>query len=234
MSSLHAGWSFGGFAGAGAVALGAAAGVDPRAEAALAGAVLLVVAGVVSLRLGPATARPGGAGARFAPPRGVVLLAALCFLIMVTEGAMADWGGVYLRGDLHADPSLASIGFAGFSAGMAGGRLFGDRPAAASAAARAARRRRRWPGRARGLLLAGEPAVAVVGFTLVGLGVEAERLGDVVHRRTQAEAADLVIGRVARGQEDDRHPARAGPRAAWRPRNPPCRAASRRARSGRA
>ena len=136
MSSLHAGWSFGGLAGAGAVALGAVAGLDPRVEAALAGAVLFVLAGFVSLRLGTATAATGAGPAPklSRPPRGVVLLGALCFLIMVIEGAMGDWSGLYLRDDLHADPSLASIGFAGFSAGMAGGRLFGDRWPTGSAA----------------------------------------------------------------------------------------------------
>ena len=128
MSSLHAGWSFGGLAGAGAVALGAVAGLDPRVEAALAGAVLFVFAGYVSTRLGSATMASGAGPAPklSRPPRGVVLLGALCFLVMVTEGAMGDWSGLYLRDDLGADPSLASIGFAGFSAGMAGGRLFGD------------------------------------------------------------------------------------------------------------
>ncbi len=43
MSSLHAGWSFGGLAGAGATALGHALGADPRVTAALFMVVLLVV-----------------------------------------------------------------------------------------------------------------------------------------------------------------------------------------------
>ena len=61
---------------------------------------------------------------------------------------------------------------------------------------------------------------------------EAERLRDVVVA-AEREAADLVVGGVARGQEDDRD-AGGRRRAAWRPRSPPCRAASRRGRSGRA
>ena len=52
-------------------------------------------------------------------------MAVLCFLTMVTEGAMADWGGVYLRGDLGASAGVAAA-FAAFSAGMTIARLTGD------------------------------------------------------------------------------------------------------------
>ena len=44
MSSLHAGWSFGGLAGSGAVALGVALGVDPRVEGVIAAAALWLLA----------------------------------------------------------------------------------------------------------------------------------------------------------------------------------------------
>ena len=45
---------------------------------------------------------------------------------MVTEGAMADWGGLYLREDLGASAAVAALAFAVFSAGMTTGRVFGD------------------------------------------------------------------------------------------------------------
>ncbi len=102
MSSLHAGWSFGGFAGAAGVAAATAAGVDPRLQNAVAAAVLLAAAARPAWRaLGPGSATAAGERFRL-PSRAVVLMAVLCFLTMVTEGAMADWGGVYLRGDLGA------------------------------------------------------------------------------------------------------------------------------------
>ena len=41
-----------------------------------------------------------------------MLLAVLCLLVMVTEGAMADWGGIYLRGDLGASAAVAALAFA--------------------------------------------------------------------------------------------------------------------------
>jgi hypothetical protein len=173
MSSLHAGWSFGGLAAAGGAALGAVVGLDPRAEAGLAGLVLLGVVTVAARHLGSASSAEAGPAPRLSvPPRGVVLLGALCLLIMVTEGAMGDWSGLYLRDEVGANRDLAAAGFAGFSLGMAAGRLGGD----------ALTHRFGAPAILRGggalvvlalggLLIAGHPVVAVVGFTLVGLGV---------------------------------------------------------------
>jgi predicted MFS family arabinose efflux permease len=173
MSSLHAGWSFGGLAGSGGVALGVALGIDPRAEGMIAVALLWVLALVVTARLGSASAHSEhGAGGFALPSRGVLLIGALCFLVMVTEGAMGDWSGIYLRHDLGAGASAAATGFAGFSLGMALARLAGDGLA------------RRWgAGRVlsagmglvtvalAAVLIVGEPVAAVVGFALIGVGV---------------------------------------------------------------
>ena len=53
--------------------------------------------------LGHGSAAEGDAAARFTlPSRGVALLAALCLLVMMTEGAMADWSGIYMSSDLGA------------------------------------------------------------------------------------------------------------------------------------
>jgi hypothetical protein len=65
-------------------------------------------------RGGPGSARLTGLG-----------LLALCCLI--AESAVANWSGVYLRGDLGAPRGYAAAGFAGFSLAMAAGRLAGDR-----------------------------------------------------------------------------------------------------------
>jgi predicted MFS family arabinose efflux permease len=173
MSSLHAGWSFGGLAGSGGVALAVALDVDPRVEGAVASAVLWLMAVYITSRLGSASAHSEHGSSGFAlPSRGVVLIGALCFLVMVTEGAMGDWSGIYLKNDLGASGSAAATGFAGFSLGMALARLAGDDL------------NRRWgAGRllsggmalvtvALGLVLViGEPVVAVVGFALIGVGI---------------------------------------------------------------
>ena len=104
MSSLHAGWAFGGMAGAGFVAL------VPRARRRRAPAHrdrLRAAAGRAAVRrarrIGHGSAAEGDDTPGFTlPSRGVVLLAVLCFLVMITEGAMADWSGLYLRQDLGA------------------------------------------------------------------------------------------------------------------------------------
>jgi predicted MFS family arabinose efflux permease len=173
MSSLHAGWSFGGLAGSGGVALAVALGIEPRVEGVIASGVLWLAAVAITRRLGSASAHSEHGSSGFAlPSRGVVLIGALCFLVMVTEGAMGDWSGIYLKHDLGAGASAAATGFAGFSLGMALARLAGDEVA------------RRWgSGRllsaGMGLvtvalgatLLIGDPAVAVVGFALIGVGI---------------------------------------------------------------
>ena len=69
----------------------------------------------------------GDAAAPFTlPSRGVALLAALCLLVMMTEGAMADWSGILLRQDLGASAALAALAYAVFTIGMTAGRLPGD------------------------------------------------------------------------------------------------------------
>ena len=173
MSSLHAGWSFGGLAGAGGVALAIALGFDPRAEAVIASAVLWVLAVAITTRLGTASAHSEHGSSGFAlPSRGVLLIGALCFLVMVTEGAMGDWSGIYLKNDLGASDSAAATGFAGFSLGMALARITGDEI-----------NRRMGAGRLltsgmalvtvalASVLLIGEPVVAVIGFALIGVGI---------------------------------------------------------------
>jgi fucose permease len=171
MSSLHAGWSFGGFTAAGAVGIATAAGVDERVQAAVA-SVLLVLALVVLLpRLGPGSERAPGGGFR-RPSRGVVLLALLCFLIMVAEGAMADWGGVYLRGDLGASPALAAAAFAAFAGGMTLGRVAGDALNRRLGATRLLRGGAALAALALGtMLLVADPVAAMAGLVLVGIGV---------------------------------------------------------------
>jgi hypothetical protein len=174
MSSLHACWSFGGLAGAGAVAAAVALGVDPRLEGTVAAVVLWGVVTAATTRLGDASVHAAGeqrAAGLALPSRAVTLIGLLCFLVMTTEGAVADWAGIYLTGT-GASHAMSAIGFAGFSLGMALARLGGDglvgrysrakvlvggaTLAAASLAV---------------VLLAGQAVVAVLGFVLVGVGV---------------------------------------------------------------
>jgi fucose permease len=92
--------------------------------------------------------------------------------VMVTEGAMADWGGLYLRQDLGASAALAALAYSFFTAGMTVGRVVGDwvnhRIGAVALL--------RWGALLTGvplgaMLLIGQPAAALIGLFLVGLGV---------------------------------------------------------------
>ena len=171
MSSLHAGWSFGGFSGAAAVAAATAAGVDPRLQNTLAAGVLLVGLLACLTALGPGSATAAGERFRL-PSRAVVLMAVLCFLTMVTEGAMADWGGVYLRGDLDASAGVAAAAFAAFAAGMTIARLTGDWINQQIGPTRLLRGGSALAALALGtMLVVAHPIAALAGLVLVGIGV---------------------------------------------------------------
>ena len=172
MSSLHGGWSVGGFLSAGLVAIAAAAGVDPRLESLLVG-VALVGRRTVDHRSAREVSAGSKSGNAFAlPSRAVLLIGGLCFLAMMTEGAIGDWSGIYLRHDAGASAAAAATAFTGFSLGMAvarlGGDLFNERlgagPLMRGGMALVAVA-------LGGVLLIGETVPAVIGFAVCGLGI---------------------------------------------------------------
>ncbi len=126
MSSLHGGWSLGGFAAAGIVVIAATAGVDPRVESLVVGVVLWLAALWITRRLGNASTHSNSASGFALPSRPVILIGALCFLAMMIEGGIADWSGIYLRHNVGASAAAAAMAFTGFSFGMAVARLGGD------------------------------------------------------------------------------------------------------------
>jgi MFS family permease len=172
MSSLHAGWSFGGLAGAALVAAGGGAGLDPRVETLIATGLLLLLLVACLQRLGEGSATAEAPAGFVRPSRGVVVLAVLCLIVMVTEGAMADWGGIYLTRDLGTTTAVAALAFAAFSGGMTVGRVFGDWLNHRLGAATLMQGGTALAGLALGgMLLIGAPAPAIAGFFLVGIGV---------------------------------------------------------------
>jgi Major Facilitator Superfamily len=172
MSSLHGGWSVGGFIASGLVVVATAAGIDPRVWGAIAGVALCAGMLAIATRLGGASMHEGDAGGGFAlPSRAVLLIGILCLLAMISEGAISDWSGIYLRQDLGAG-NLAAIGYTGFALGMAAGRLGGDVLNARLGPARLLRGGMALVAIALGgVLIVGQPAVAVAGFALAGLGI---------------------------------------------------------------
>lgn len=171
MSSFHAAWSTGGLIGSGFVwlalnTLGTKLLVFGMAVVLLA-AFLLAISRYLSSTLDQVAD-----AAHFAlPSRQTLALGSIAFLGMLSEGAVLDWSGVYLR-ELLASPSLAASGVAGFSGTMALSRFFGDGLRAKFGAASLVR------GSAvislAGLvvaLLAHGPLLAALGFALMGVGV---------------------------------------------------------------
>jgi predicted MFS family arabinose efflux permease len=172
MSSFHGGWSVGGFAAAGLVAVAAAAGLDPRVESLLVGVALLLLSLWITRRLGAANAHSSAGHGLALPTRPVILIGALCFLVMLTEGAIGDWSGIYLRQNVGASPAAAAMAFSGFSLGMAIARLGGDVVNARIGAGRLLRAGTALVAIALGsVVLIGQMVPAVIGFALCGLGI---------------------------------------------------------------
>ncbi|MCB6185187.1 MFS transporter [Leeia sp. TBRC 13508] len=64
----------------------------------------------------------------------LVLVAGMAFLVLLSEGAIADWSAVYLEKAIGVTPSRAALGYAIFSLAMAVGRFGGDYVRARAAA----------------------------------------------------------------------------------------------------
>lgn len=172
MSGFHGLFSVGGIAGAGGVSAFIWLGFTPLSAS-------LVVITVLALLLISAARHLltyGHEGGRHAPlfvlPHGVVIfIGILCFIIFLAEGAMLDWSALFLIGERGFDKAIAGIGYAAFAIAMTAGRLSGDRIV-------------QYVGGANVLLFGGllvtagfalavlvpHGAVALMGFTLIGLG----------------------------------------------------------------
>ena len=206
MSSLHAGYSIAGLAGAGIGGIAAWLGASPLATFAVAAAALIVL----SLTAAPHVFIPAVA-VREAhpddPPRRsarqisaviwVLGLLALCG--QVGEGSAGDWSAVYMHANLGTSAGAAAVALGAFSVTMAAGRVAGDRLSARFGPVRLVRA----SGLVAGLglaagLLIGTPAAAIASFALLGLGL-AGIFPQIVTAaaRLDPEQAGRNIGRIA-------------------------------------
>ncbi len=126
MSGLHALWSVGGFAGAALFSLWVGSiGLSPFASTVIAVCTMLVLLLLSAKYLLPYGGE--GGGALIAIPRGIVVFIGLIAMIsFLVEGAMMDWGGVFLTTVHGFDIAVAGIGFSVFSIAMLTFRLLGD------------------------------------------------------------------------------------------------------------
>ncbi|MFY9984859.1 MAG: MFS transporter [Chthoniobacterales bacterium] len=73
------------------------------------------------------TGAGAGGGSVLSFPRGILaVFGLLCLLVMMTEGAVADWAGVHLRTSYHVSEYMTVFGYNAFALFMTIGRFAGD------------------------------------------------------------------------------------------------------------
>jgi MFS family permease len=175
LSSLHAAFSFGGFAGAGLGALAAGLDVASLPHLAVAGA-LFGIPGLLATRYLlardiEADGRPSGLSLRRVPVR-LALLGAACFFCFVAEGGASDWSAKLVRDGLGGSAALGALAYAVFSIAMGSGRLVADRLWSRWGAARLLRFSGTLAAAGFAVALAiGTTFSAIVGFAALGLGL---------------------------------------------------------------
>ena len=127
MSSFHGTFSTGTLIGSFVAGLIAGRGVPPVPHLLVTGLALAVVAVVAARSLLTIAAEGDEDGPMFALPIGPLAgVGALAFGVLLAEGAVADWGAVYLRDVLGAAAAVGGLGYTAFSLTMAAGRFAGD------------------------------------------------------------------------------------------------------------
>jgi predicted MFS family arabinose efflux permease len=172
MSGFHGLFSVGCFIGSGGMALMLSAGLRPSTACMSITAVIVGALCVAAPHLSRVAAAAERESPAFAVPHGaVIFLGIVCFVVFLGEGAALDWGALLLTMSGGFTPDQGGLGYAVFAIAMTVGRLTGDRVI------------RRW-GRNRVMALGGlcaaagffvatlAPAsgIALVGFSLIGLG----------------------------------------------------------------
>lgn len=174
MSRFHAMFSIGGMIGASFGGLVAARNIPPQLHLASASVLFIVISFLTApflFEAGDDRKKRSQALHLSRIPPVLVTLAAIGFCMFLSEGAIADWVGVYLKQDLSASLGLAACGYAVFSLGMALFRLLGDAIASRLGPVRTVRAGALLA--AAGLtcaLVAHSPLSALPGFALTGAG----------------------------------------------------------------
>jgi len=128
MSSFHAGYSIGGFAGALLSAGLIAIPFFTPFRHFLASTILYILFALITYRsLIVTNVRDMDKEPVFQmPARALWILGAIALASALGEGASTDWSAVFLTQVLQANPSVAALGYAAFSLTMTAGRIIGD------------------------------------------------------------------------------------------------------------
>jgi predicted MFS family arabinose efflux permease len=180
MSLFHGLYSAGGLVGALAGGRAAAAGLSPLRHFVLAAAVLSALALIASRHLLPSSIDKVSPEMRSSGlhrlSRGcvlpLILLGVIALCALAAEGAVGDWGAIYLHDNLKTSASVASCGFAAFSLAMVTGRLLGNSCLRRWGDWRVVTCTATFGGAGFALaLVAGRSAAAIAGFVVLGLGL---------------------------------------------------------------
>ena len=171
MSGFHGLFSVGGFVGSMFATFLLSLQLGPLATTVMAALLMLVAAYAIAPRLLTTVKAEGGS--LFALPRGfVLLLAMLTAIVFLVEGAVLDWGALYLTGAGLVGAEQGGMGYMVFSIAMTVMRLTGD-----VVVGRIGDRATLFWGSLIGIagfalmLTAPVAAVAMAGFLLVGIGL---------------------------------------------------------------
>lgn len=128
MSSVHGLFSLGMLLGSAAASFSLARGNEPRVAAFVAAGSLAPI--LVAASFGLLRGREPDTGSKpfRIPPRALVVLGIIGTLGMMSEGAVADWTGVFLTTDVHVPVDRAALAWTSLALGSTLARLFvGDR-----------------------------------------------------------------------------------------------------------
>ena len=130
MGKLHGSWSVGSLVGSGIGVVAVALGITLTWQLLTMGVIAVTVAIILvgGLLDDPAHERHQHATRRRRRPSATLLiLGAIAFAGLLTEGGTGNWSAVYLRETLHAQPAIAGLAYTAFTMAMVAVRLLGAR-----------------------------------------------------------------------------------------------------------
>jgi MFS family permease len=202
LSGLHGLWSVGLGIGAGVAAVAAAIEADPLEHFALVAVVLALaslvfLSGLLAAQTAHSDVPEPHVDVHWTPA--LLLLGVIAFCSFVGEGSASDWSAVYMTQELSASPALGAVAFAAFAVTMAIARFVVDSLRARFGNVVLVRGGSLIAAGGLGLaLVVHEPAAAIAGFALLGLGlapvvpIAFSAAGDLDPRAT-----GRLVGRVA-------------------------------------
>ncbi len=126
MSVLHGGFSLGAIIGAFAAAP-LITSLGSSGQLLFVSALCLLLLLVSSQYYLPASVDKGLSGSHFGwPTKASLGLGSLCFLALMIEGSVLDWGAIFMRERFAVDAAFAAFAFGAYQGGMALSRFMGD------------------------------------------------------------------------------------------------------------